>query len=94
MKTKNTLKAVLTALLPGIEFSGAGVASLLADGDFDSLPVGTAPDAGTPAGHWFWPVGDLAVERVAAQFSIVPAPVGSTGNCPLRSLTATESPRE
>ena len=95
MKTNNTLKTILAALLLGAGLSGANAASLLADGDFDSLPVGTAPDVGTPAGHWFWPANYLIDaeylgERAAAQFSIVPAPGGGSGNCLLRSFTATE----
>ncbi len=93
MKANNAVKAITAALLLGAGLSGARAASLLADGDFDSLPVGTAPDIGTPAGHWFWPADYVASnfgEATASQVSIVPAPGGGTGNCLQLSLTATE----
>jgi len=79
MKTNNTIKALTATLLLVAAQSGAQAASLLANGDFDSLPVGTAPDVGRPAGRWrfdpSWP------EATPSQFSIVPAPGGGTGNC-------------
>jgi len=93
MRTNNTFKAVITALLLGTGLSGARAASLLADGDFDSLPAGTAPDVGTPAGHWLFPADypSLWREQTPSQVSIVPVPGGGTGHCLQLSYTATES---
>jgi hypothetical protein len=68
------------ALLLGSLQSAAHADSLMTDGDFDALPVGTAPDVGKPAGHWFYPAGFSETESAASQFSIAPAPVGGTGN--------------
>jgi hypothetical protein len=95
VRTNKILNAILTALLLGAGLPGASGASLLVDGDFDSLPVGTAPDVNTPAGHWFWPADYLTAaeylgERAASQISIVPAPGGGAGNCLQLSLTGTE----
>ncbi len=77
MKTTNTIKTLTVALLLGSRLSGAQAASLLADGDFNSLPIGTAPDTNAPAGHWFWPADYIAFplgEAAATQVSIAPAP--------------------
>lgn len=97
MKTNKTLKVILTALLLAAGLSGANAAALLADGDFDSLPVGTAPDVNTPAGHWYWPADYLTIgggktfgETTSSQVTIVRAPGGDTGNCLQLSFTATE----
>ena len=92
MKINNTIKAITAALLLCIAQSGTQAASLLADGNFDSLPVSTAPDVGKPAGHWFWPADySQYTEAAASQFSIVPAPAGGAGNALRLSITATES---
>jgi uncharacterized repeat protein (TIGR03803 family) len=66
--------------------------SLVLDGDFNSLAVGTAPDIGVPAGHWSFPP-DYAVEGVAetnvSEFSIAVAPGGTNGNSLHLSADAT-----
>jgi len=73
MKTNPTLKILLAALLLAAALSPTHAASLIKDGDFDSLPVGTAPDSGKPAGSWFL---DFGPETSVSQVSIAPAPGG------------------
>lgn len=54
------------------------------DGDFDSLPVGTAPDVNVPAGAWsFQDTSADTIETDPLQMSIVPTSSfqpGATGN--------------
>jgi hypothetical protein len=73
------LLAILAVLV--VSLSSSPGASLLLDGDFDSLPVGNAPDVGAPAGHWFFPVDYAEVaETNTSEFSIAVAPGGTNGN--------------
>jgi len=73
------LLAILAVLV--VSLSSSPGASLLLDGDFDSLPVGNAPDVGAPAGHWFFPVDYAEVsETNTPEFSIAVAPGGTNGN--------------
>ena len=88
MKTNRSIKTFHTALLLAAAQSGTQAASLLADGNFDNLPVGTAPNVGVPAGHWFWPADYLLGEGEAAasQFSIAPhRPAASAMPCEFHS---------
>lgn len=58
MKTNPTIKALGAVLLLGAGLAGTNGASLLLDGDFDSLSIGTAPDNGKPAGRWSIQAGE------------------------------------
>ena len=100
MKTNHTVKAILTALLLGTGLYGARAASLLQDGDFNSLLESSAPDLNTPAGHWFWPADYLTTgegqgslgETSVEQICVFPAPAGGTGLCLRLFIAATASP--
>lgn len=99
MRIHRTLKTLTAALLLVAAPSGTQAAALIKDGDFDALPVGTAPDVGKPAGRWFWPAsyssypttGNNHTEPAASQISVVPAPAGGTGNALRLSFGATEN---
>ena len=65
-------------LLPGLALllalQTASGQTLLLDGDFDSLPIGTAPNAYTPAGNWQFPsayVSSGMAETDPSEFTIV-----------------------
>lgn len=96
MKRTDLIPSLTAALLLTAALSPAHAASLITDGDFDALPVGTAPDVGKPAGSWFWPadymIGEIANETSPSQVSISPAPAGGTGNALRLSFGATEAP--
>ncbi len=90
MKANLTIKTLTAALLLAAALSPAHAASLITDGDFDDLPTGTAPNVGTPAGHWSFYPGHP--ELAASQVSIAPVPAGGSGNALRFSLAVNESP--
>jgi hypothetical protein len=99
MNRTDLIPTLTAALLLAASLSPVHAASLIRDGDFDSLPVGTAPDSGKPAGSWFWPAsyssypstGENYTEPAASQMSIASAPAGGTGNALRLSFGATEN---
>jgi len=90
MKTTHLLKALTAALLLAAALSPGHAASLLTNGDFDSLPVGTAPDVGRPVGGWSQNPDAEATETAPSQVTIAPAPAGGTGNALRLSLAEGE----
>ena len=99
MKRTDLIPTLTAALLLAAALSPVGAASLIKDGDFDSLPVGTATDVGKPAGSWFWPAsyssypstGETYTVPAASQMSIASAPAGGTGNALRLSFGTTEN---
>jgi hypothetical protein len=89
MKTSNLLKTLTSALFLGAALTGVQADSLLRDGDFNALPVSTAPDIGKAAGRWHF--DSVWAEGAPSLVSIVPAPAGGDGKCLLMSLAATET---
>ncbi len=64
-----------TTLAAALLLTGSAQAQHVLDGDFDNLPVGTAPDCGTPAGAWQFPpnyITAFVCETDPTQFEIVP----------------------
>jgi len=99
MRILRTIKPLLAALLMAAAPSGTYAASFLVDGDFDNLPVGTAPDRNTPAGGWFWPAkylrtsdGKSFTETSVSQVSIVPAPGDGGGDNAMHYAFAATDP--
>ncbi len=91
MKTTDLIPTLTAALLLAAALSPAHAASLINDGDFDSLPVGMAPDYGKPAGPWYLnPEGHP--ESVRSQVAISPSPAGGTGHALTFSLGDNENP--
>jgi len=81
MKTNLLIQALSAALLLAAAPVGTRAEALVTDGDFDSLPAGTAPDRGNPAGGWFFEPDRVDwAELAPSQISIAPAPGGGTGN--------------
>lgn len=89
MKTNCTITTLAAAFLFGTALTGAHAASLLKDGSFETLAVGTAPNVGKAAGRWHF--DDAWPEATASQVSIAPAPAGGDGNSLRMSLAATET---
>lgn len=75
----------------------AGAEVTLSDGDFDNLPVSSAPDVGLPAGAWQWPqhyVDADLIESNSSIISVVPTSSfdpGATGNS--LAFNASQPPR-
>jgi hypothetical protein len=80
MKTNLFIQGLTAALLLAAAPTGTHAESLVTDGDFDALPVGTAPDRGNPAGGWFQSDRLDWSELAPSQISIAPGPAGGTGN--------------
>jgi len=65
---------ILTAVTVPSDATCAGEVVILSDGDFDSLPVGTAPDNREPAGAWGFPrsyISEGEAEKGRSQFEVV-----------------------
>ena len=93
MKTNRLTKTLLAALLLAAAPAETHAASLLGDGTFDNLSVGTAPTPGQPAGRWFLhPNNSSRWERSPEGISIAPSPAGGTGNALRYNLSANYGP--
>lgn len=78
------IEMLLAALLFCAIGTSSRAGSILLDGDFDSLPIGTAPSVGVPAGHWTFPadyVSGFVGETNVSEFTTAFAPGGANGNC-------------
>ena len=93
MKTNRLTKTLLAALLLAAAPAETHAASLLGDGTFDNLSVGTAPNPGQPAGRWFLhPNNSSRWESSPQGISIAPSPAGGTGNALRYNLSANYGP--